>query len=205
MNNKYLCPYNFIFIIELFLLLNQKLLDICGAKVIIRAINGWKWNKVESGLSGFLGQYQTTMDNKGRFALPAKLRSVIGENKKPLLDGDLTITKGLEGCLSLYPKAEWSKIQDRLSSLNFTKKDFRFFSRRFYASAGIVTPDKNGRILIPAHLVAEGKLNKDLLVIGVSDWIEIWDPVRYQYYLEQYSGSYEVAERLFTGDGNQDE
>ena len=157
-------------------------------------------------MSGFLGQYQTTMDNKGRFALPAKLRSVVDSDKKPLLVGDLIITKGLEGCLSLYPKAEWETIKSRLSTLIFTNKDSRLFSRRFYSSAGIVTPDKNGRILIPSHLITEGKFQKDLLVIGVNNWIEIWDPIRYQYYLEQYSGSYEdVAERLFTGDGNQDE
>ncbi len=73
------------------------------------------------------------MDKKGRFALPAKLRSVVGEAEKPLLEGDLTITKGLEGCLSLYPKAEWENIKSRLSSLNFTKKDSRLFSRRFYS------------------------------------------------------------------------
>lgn len=157
-------------------------------------------------MSGFLGQYQTTLDDKGRFALPAKLRAVKGVAKKPLLEGELTITKGLEGCLSLYPQQEWQKIQERLSSLNFTKKDFRFFSRRFYSSAGMVTPDKNGRILIPSHLLTEAKLSKDLLVIGVNDWIELWDPIRYQYYLEQFSGSYEdVAERLFTGDGESDE
>ncbi|KAA3634211.1 MAG: division/cell wall cluster transcriptional repressor MraZ [Calditrichaeota bacterium] len=161
---------------------------------------------MESHLSGFLGQYQTTLDDKGRFALPAKLRAVKGVAKKPLLEGELTITKGLEGCLSLYPQQEWQKIQERLSSLNFTKKDFRFFSRRFYSSAGMVTPDKNGRILIPSHLLTEAKLSKDLLVIGVNDWIELWDPIRYQYYLEQFSGSYEdVAERLFTGDGESDE
>lgn len=156
-------------------------------------------------MSGFLGQYQTTMDNKGRFALPAKLRSVVNDDEKSLLEGDLTITKGLEGCLSLYPKMEWENIKSRLSSLNFTKKDSRLFSRQFYSSAGIVNPDKNGRILIPSHLISEGKLIKDLLVIGVNSWIEIWDPIQYQNYLEQYSGSYEdVAERLFGGDGNQD-
>ena len=158
-------------------------------------------------MSGFLGQYQTTMDNKGRFALPSKLRSVVDViNKKSLLEGELTITKGLEGCLSLYTKAEWENIISRLSSLSFTKKDSRSFSRQFYSSAGFVTPDKNGRILIPAHLVSEGKLQKDLLVIGVNSWIEFWNPIQYQNYLEKSAGSYEeVAERLFTGDGNQDE
>lgn len=182
------------------------MLDICGKKVIINVTFGGKWNKVEEKLGSLLGQYQSTMDAKGRFPLPAKLRAVIGPDKKPLLDGDLIITKGLEGCLTLYPQKEWAQIQERLSSLNFTKRDFRFFGRRFYSSAQAVSPDKNGRILIPSHLVKEGKLKKDLLIIGVNEWVEIWDPDRYQYYLEQYTGSYEeVAERLFMGDGQADE
>ncbi len=155
---------------------------------------------------GFYGLYHTTMDDKGRFALPAKLRSVVGKDKKPLLEADLVLTKGLEGCLTLYPPEEWADIQDRLSSLTFTRKDFRFFGRRFYSSAGLVSPDRNGRILIPSHLVKEAALTKDLMVIGVNRWIEIWNPERYQYYLEQFSGSYEdVAERLFAGDERQPE
>jgi len=149
-------------------------------------------------LTGFYGKYQTTLDDKGRFALPAKLRAVTDAKKKPILDGDLILTKGLEGCLSLYPSREWERIQERLSSLNFTQKDFRFFSRRFYSAAGIVSPDKNGRILIPSHLIDEAVLKKELLVIGVNRWIEIWTPERYAYFLEQHAGSYEeVAERLF--------
>ena len=153
-------------------------------------------------MSGLYGQYHTTMDDKGRFALPAKLRGITGTDNKPLLEGDLIITKGLEGCLTIYPEPEWAEVQNRLSSLNFTKRDFRFFGRRFYSSAAIVSPDRNGRILIPAHLVKEASLKKELMVIGVNRWVEIWDPDRYQYYLEQYTGSYEeVAERLFTADG----
>lgn len=155
-------------------------------------------------VSGFFGQYHTTMDDKGRFPLPAKLRSVLGTSKKRLLDGALILTKGLEGCLALYPEPEWQQIQNRLSSLPFTQKDFRYFSRRFYSSAGAVSPDRNGRILVPSHLIAEAGLKKELLVIGVNRWVEIWNPDRFQYYLEQFSGSYEeVAERLFTGNGEQ--
>jgi MraZ protein len=157
-------------------------------------------------VTGFYGQYQTTLDGKGRFALPAKLRSVAGPDKKPLLSGDLILTKGLEGCLSLYPASEWGEIQQRLSSLNFTQRDFRYFSRRFYSAASTVSLDKSGRILIPSHLITEASLKKDLLVIGVNSNVEIWNPERYAYYLEQFSGSYEeVAERLFTGDGQQSE
>ncbi len=167
---------------------------------------GRKWWKVEESLSGFYGQFQTTMDDKGRFALPAKLRSVLGADDKPLLEGNLIITKGLEGCLSLYPQGEWAEIQNRLSSLNFTKRDYRYFGRRFYSLASVVSPDRNGRILIPSHLLSEASLKRELHVIGVNRWIEIWNPERYQYYLEQYTGSYEeVAERLFSGDGHESE
>lgn len=153
-------------------------------------------------MSGFYGQYKTSVDSKGRMALPAKLRAVKDSSKKSLLSGSLIITKGLEGCLSLYSNAEWTEVQNRLSGLSFTRKDSRYFSRRFYSSAAAVSPDKNSRILIPGHLIKEAGLKKDLLVIGVNRWIEIWNPERYQYYLEQFAGSYEeVAERLFSDDG----
>jgi MraZ protein len=151
-------------------------------------------------VTGFLGQYQATLDEKGRILLPSKLRSVKGLSKKPLLDGDIILTKGLEGCLSVYPESEFEAIQNKLSSLDFTQRDFRFFSRRFYSAAAVVTPDKTGRILVPSHLISEAGFQKELLIIGVNRWIEVWNPDRYQYYLEQYSGSYEeVADRLFSG------
>ena len=151
-------------------------------------------------MTGLYGEYHTTMDEKGRIALPAKLRAVKDEEGKPLLNDNLILTKGLEGCLSLYPESEWDHIQSRLSSLDFTQRDYRYFSRRFYSAAGLVSPDKSGRILVPAHLIAEASLKKELLIIGVNRWLEIWNPERYQYYLEQYTGSYEeVAERLFSG------
>ncbi len=155
---------------------------------------------VDVTVSGFYGQFHTTLDDKGRLGLPAKLRNVVSpDTGRPLLEGDLVITKGLEGCLSLYPETEWASIERRLADLSFTQKDFRYFSRRLYSSAGTVSPDRNGRILIPSHLIAEAALKKELLVIGVGRWIEIWNPDRYSYYLDQFAGSYEeVAERLFT-------
>ncbi len=152
------------------------------------------------GVTGFYGQFETTLDDKGRLALPAKLRAVKGEDGSSMLDGEIFLTKGLEGCLSLYPEPEWEEIQKRFASLNFTQRDFRFFSRRFYSSATPLAPDKAGRILIPTHLLSEAGLKKDLLIIGVNRWVEIWNPERFAYYLEQFGGSYEdVAERLFSG------
>ncbi|MEA2030447.1 MAG: division/cell wall cluster transcriptional repressor MraZ [candidate division Zixibacteria bacterium] len=157
-------------------------------------------------MSGFYGQFHTTMDVKGRFALPSRLRNVADEDGKMYLDGNLILTKGLEGCLSLYPEVEWQTIQGRFSSLSFTKRNYRYFSRRFYSSAALVKSDKNGRILIPAQLTADAHLKKDLTVIGVNRSIEIWNPERFEYYLEQFHGSWEeVAEQLFASDSNSEE
>lgn len=164
------------------------------------AENGSKWEKV-ADVTGFLGQYQTTMDNKGRFALPARLRAVAGPDGVPLLSGEVVLTKGLEGCLALFPQTEWEEIQRRLADLNFTQKKFRLFGRLFYSAAIVVEPDRSGRILAPSHLIADAGLRRDLLVIGVNRWIEIWNPERFAYYLQLEGRSYEdVAEQLFSGD-----
>lgn len=152
-------------------------------------------------MTGFFGQYTTTMDDKGRCILPAKLRAAVDDAGTPLLSGNIFLTKGLEGCLAVYPESEWNSIQQRLSSLEFTDKSFRSFSRRFYSFAAPVTADKSGRILIPAHLIKEARLEKELAVIGVNRWIEIWSPQLLKYYMEEFAGSYEeVAAKLFTGD-----
>jgi MraZ protein len=155
---------------------------------------------MENSLSGLYGTYQTTMDDKGRFALPAKLRHVKGPDGKPLLGGEIILNVGLEGCLAIYPEAEWQAIQNRLGTLDFTNEDYRYFSRRFYSGVSSVTPDKNGRILVPSHIVEAADLKKELLILGLNRWVEIWNPDRYKYYLSQYRGTYEeVAGRLFRG------
>jgi len=162
--------------------------------------SGCKWQRVETRLTGFIGKYATTMDDKGRCILPAKLRSVVDDSGKSLLDGEILITKGLEGCLSVYPFGEWAAIQERLSSLDFTDQSYRSFSRRFYSLAAPVALDRSGRILIPSHLISEASLEKELAVIGVNRSIEIWNPTMLKFYLEQYAGKYEeVAARLFSG------
>jgi len=153
-------------------------------------------------VTGFFGRYTTTMDDKGRCILPAKLRAVTDDSGKALLAGEIFLTKGLEGCLAVYPAGEWQAIQQRLSTLEFTDKHYRSFSRRFYTFAAPVVPDKSGRVLIPAHLIAEAKLEKEVAVIGVNRSVEIWNPQLLQYYLDEFAGSYEdVAARLFSGDG----
>ncbi len=154
-------------------------------------------------MTGFVGQYHTAIDDSGRLQIPSKLRQVVGEDGKALLSGQVVVTKGLEGCVSLFPAAEWSQLQARFDQLNFTQKDYRYFARRFYATAGLATLDKGGRIVVPAQLLAEARLEKEVLIVGVNRSIELWNEQLFSYYLQQFSGNYEeVAERLFSGEGN---
>ena len=147
-------------------------------------------------VDGFYGRYDVLMDEKGRISLPARLRpsSIEGAGEPD----SFILTKGLDGCLALYPRKHWEQIQQRLDSLSFTRKDFRYFSRLLHSGAVLITLDRQGRLLIPSHLQKEASLKKEILVIGAYRWIEFWDPGLYQQYLDQYGQSYEeVAEKLF--------
>ncbi len=146
-------------------------------------------------MEGFFGRFIALMDSKGRISLPSKLRP---ESRKEIDKETFVLTKGLDGCLALYPENEWEKIQQRLDTLSFTRKDFRYFSRMLHSAAVAVTLDRQGRLLIPTHLQQDAGLAKEVLVIGAYRWIELWEPERYQGYLEEYGQSYEeVAEKLF--------
>lgn len=148
---------------------------------------------------GLVGQTTVTLDERGRFPLPSKFRSAIDLTGQLLISESAVLTKGLDGCLALYPEAEWQELQHRLSGIPFTTKESRSFTRRLYSLAESVDLDKAGRILVPSRLIAEAKLRKEILVIGVNRWLEIWDPVRYDFFMEQSAGSYEdAAERLFS-------
>ena len=95
-------------------------------------------------------------------------------------------------------KNEWQLIQQRLGSLNFTSRDYRYFSRLLHSVAVNINLDRQGRLLIPSHLQKDAGLTKEILVIGVYRWIELWNPDSYRDYLSQYGQSYEeVAEKLF--------
>ena len=147
-------------------------------------------------MEGFYGQYTIVMDEKGRIALPAKLRVTFRSEKKTW--DSFMLTKGLDGCLALYPSKQWELILSRLNTLDFTRKDFRYFSRRLYSAAVPITLDRQGRMLIPPKLQEEAGLEREILVIGANNWIELWNPEHYGKYLSQYGQSYEeVAEKLF--------
>ncbi len=114
----------------------------------------------------FIGEYQHTIDPKGRVIMPAKFRESLGEK--------FVVTKGLDHCLFVYPNEEWAIFEEKLRSLPLTSKDARAFIRFFFAGASECELDKQGRILIQSNLREYAKLEKDLVIIGVSTRVEIW-------------------------------
>ena len=114
----------------------------------------------------FIGEYNHTIDTKGRLIVPSKFRESLGD--------EFVVTKGLDGCLFVYPMEEWAVFTDKLKDLPLTKKDARQFSRFFLAGAALCEVDKQGRILIPSVLREFAGLEKDAVLVGVSSRIEIW-------------------------------
>ena len=120
----------------------------------------------------FIGEYQHTLDPKGRVIMPSKFRDGLGES--------FVVTKGLDNCLFVYPQGEWEELERKLRILPLTSKDARAFTRFFFSGATECELDKQGRILIPANLREYAGLDKDLIIIGVASRIEIWGKERWE-------------------------
>lgn len=125
----------------------------------------------------FLGTHTPRLDDKGRLILPARFRDELA--------GGVVITKGQERCLYVFPVAEFARIAAQLREQPMTHKAARAYSRVFFASAHDEVPDKQGRVTIPGHLRAYAGLNRELVVIGASTRVEIWDREAWDAYLAE--------------------
>ena len=120
----------------------------------------------------YTGEYNHTVDSKGRLILPSKLREALGE--------EFVVTKGVDGCLFVYDKTEWSHFEEKLNTLSITNRESRKALRFFLSGAASVEVDKQGRILIPASLKEHAALEKDVVLIGVGSRMEIWSKERWE-------------------------
>ncbi|HHY60588.1 MAG TPA: division/cell wall cluster transcriptional repressor MraZ [Clostridia bacterium] len=137
----------------------------------------------------FMGEYQHTIDSKGRVSIPARFREELGEL--------FVITKGLDNSLFVYPMEEWRRLEQKLKSLPFTRADARAFARFFFSGAVECELDKQGRVLLPQVLREHARINKDVVIIGVSTRIEIWAKEVWEEYSLQAAANYEtIAETL---------
>lgn len=140
----------------------------------------------------FLGTHTPRLDEKGRLILPAKFREELA--------GGLVITKGQERCLYVFPTAEFKRLAQELQSQPVTNKAARAYGRVFFASAHDEVPDKQGRVTIPAHLREYAGLQRDVVVIGASNRVEIWDQQAWERYLAENEQAFaEIEEGVLPG------
>jgi MraZ protein len=138
----------------------------------------------------FLGTYYHTLDAKGRLSVPSKLRKDLGD--------ELVETRGLDGCIYLYRADEWERVVAKLMSLEQTERDARAYLREIGPHAELTTVDSHGRVMIQPKLRELAEIDVDVLVLGVFDHIEIWDPTRFEKYRSGQKRSFEdVAEALY--------
>ncbi|HVE60435.1 MAG TPA: division/cell wall cluster transcriptional repressor MraZ [Chitinophagaceae bacterium] len=131
----------------------------------------------------FLGEFEATVDAKGRFLLPVGVRRQIPEGENTAF----VINRGFEKCLSLYPIQSWKPLYDRISTLNDFDPKVREFRRYFLNGATNIELDVAGRILIPPNLKDYAGLGKDIVLAAAVNKIEIWDKEKYQQFFESYS------------------
>ncbi|HHT72657.1 MAG TPA: division/cell wall cluster transcriptional repressor MraZ [Firmicutes bacterium] len=137
----------------------------------------------------FMGEYQHTLDAKGRLIVPAKFREGLGVGG--------VLTRGLDNCLFLFPREEWQALEEKLKSLPLTKAGARQFVRFLFSGATDCELDKQGRIAVPQNLRDYAEIEKEAVVIGVSNRVEIWSKARWESYIEEAEESYEaIAESI---------
>ena len=141
----------------------------------------------------FYGEYEHALDPKSRLIIPAKFRDTFKANQVKTL----FVTRGLDGCLFLFPDSEWRAAEARFKQIPFTKSEGRNFNRMFFSGAAEVEPDALGRILVPKTLKDYAKIDEDVVIVGVSTRIEIWAKEHWQEFYENSRQKFEeMAERV---------
>ena len=141
----------------------------------------------------FYGEHEHTMDRKGRLIIPSRFREAMKEH----FVERFVVTRGLDKCLFLFPEDEWKNQENRFRALSFTKQEARHFNRFYFSGAVELAADRQGRILIPQYLKEFALIKRDVMLVGVSNRIEIWDKEQWKNFYDQFKKSYEeIAEKL---------
>jgi MraZ protein len=136
-----------------------------------------------------LGEHEHSLDDKNRLTLPARLRAAFEDG--------VVVSRGLDGCLYAYPRAEWQRLADRIAALDPLGEDARRMRRHFFSGASQGELDKQGRLVLSPTLIEYAGLEREVTVAGVHDHLEIWDRTKWRQQLHEVEGSAEdVAERL---------
>ena len=141
----------------------------------------------------FYGEFVHSIDRKGRLILPAKFREVA---KNQFVE-KFFVTRGLDKCLFMFSEEEWRSQENKFKTMSFTKQQSRTFNRLLFSGAMDVSPDKQGRILLPQYLKDFADIKKDVMIVGVSNRIEIWSKDKWRdFYSNSRQSFEEIAEKL---------
>lgn len=132
----------------------------------------------------FTSEYESKLDSKGRLVLPSRIKAQLPEG-----GGDeLVIRRGFEQCLIIYPMVEFKKVFSKISGLSEFNEEYRKLQRNFFSGTATVEMDNNGRFLIPKNMLAYAQLDKDVILVGMGNKVEIWNPAIYEKHLIQDPG-----------------
>jgi len=141
----------------------------------------------------FYGEFYHQLDRKGRFVLPSRLREAAKNN---FVD-KFFITRGLDKCLFLFSEDEWKNQEQKFKTMPFTKSESRRFNRVYFSGASEISFDKQGRVLIPQYLKEFAGISRDIVIIGVSNRIEIWAKDTWnEFYNSSKEAFEEISEKL---------
>lgn len=141
----------------------------------------------------FYGEYEHTIDRKGRLIIPSKFREVFKEHYIE----KFYVTRGLDGCLFVFTEDEWKNQESKFKNMSFTKKEARKFNRFYFSGAVDLACDKQGRILVPQYLKEYACIKRDVMIVGVSNRIEIWAKDRWEDFYNNTKDTFEdIAEKL---------
>src|SRR5882757_9045746 len=129
-----------------------------------------------TSMTFFTSEYECKLDAKGRLVLPARIKSQLPEGDSQ----ELVIRKGFEQCLIIYPLVEFKKVFSKISGLNEFNEEYRKLQRNFLAGVAMVELDNNGRFLIPKNMLSYAQLDKDAILVGMGNKVEIWNPSVYE-------------------------
>jgi MraZ protein len=140
----------------------------------------------------FYGQYRHSVDEKGRVSIPAAFRYLLLGQR-----GSFFLNLGFEGCIMAYPEEKWSRVVRLVNEIALDDENTRWFKRQFFSAAKEVSTDQQGRILLPQFLKDYATITTDVVVVGVADYVEIWDAATWDKSVEERMSSYaRTAETL---------
>jgi MraZ protein len=133
----------------------------------------------------FTSEYESKLDAKGRLVLPSRIKAQLPARTGggPEGDNELVVRKGFEQCLIVYPMVEFKKVFSRISGLSEFNEEYRRLQRNFFSGTATVELDNSGRFLIPKNMLAYAQLEKDIILVGMGNKVEIWNPAVYEKHL----------------------